>query len=373
MTSAYYGRNAAPWGDHLWFQFGEGFWRLDGDGNLDPIGYERLNGLDAELRSPAVAFAGHGTWFGYAATAGGHLMKFGEWVAPGSGDVDQFADVWNGSIAEWAGKTPVCAAVESVAEGVPYLRVGFSDGSIESTRLPQHSPDPADDEDCEFVTGGTGEESYVEWPDHHALAQADVKRWRGFSATGPVLDADNYVTVQYRTDPGDAWTELGTPLTTSGQRVNLPSGVASYELMVRELLHGTRTSTPEVESVVLHEQVRPELLLEYQATAIAGNNVARRDGSVDRRTAAQVRTALQATAGPGPTTVELPTGESTEMDFVDYGEALRNENARWGLEWDIPVTMVKFRGNTVYGTWDRAAVYDWDEAASYDWDQAPTL
>jgi hypothetical protein len=41
VTAARYGRNAAPWKGALWFQFGDTFWKLDGDGNLEPAGLER--------------------------------------------------------------------------------------------------------------------------------------------------------------------------------------------------------------------------------------------------------------------------------------------------------------------------------------------
>lgn len=373
VTSAQYGRNAAPWRGYLWFQFGAGFWRLDEDGTLDPVGPERIHGLDSRLRRPGVAFAGHGDWFGYLVTEATDLLKFGEWVNTDDLSAPEFADVWNGSLADWNAKTATSVFVTTAVGGVPRLYVGFNDGSVEYTRLPQYSPDPADDAACEFVTGGSGEESYLEWPDHHAMAQADQKHWRAFAATGPRIDADHYVDVEYRTDPDAAWTPLGTSLTEPAERVTTPSSVTGQIVQVRESLHGTRTSTPKVEAVVLHEQVRPDLQIEWQATAVAGNRTPRRDGVVDRRSAQQIRLALMATAGPGPTTVVMPDETTQQVDFVDYGEALRNEGQRWGLEWDIPITMVQFEALTVYGTWGRVGVLTWGDVAAYQWGQLPRL
>jgi hypothetical protein len=373
VTVAHYGRNAAPWAGYLWFQFGDGFWRLDRDGTLDPIGHERLNGLDVRLRRPGVCFAGHGTWFGYLATEATDLLKFGTWVNPGSGDPDEFVDSWNGSLADWNTKTATFAYVTSVLDGTPWLLIGFTDGSIERTALPQYSPDPADDERCQFVTGGVGEESYVEWPDHHAMAQADNKHWRAFAAIGPRLDATHYVTVDYKIAPDDAWTPLADSLTVPASRVVLPSTAASQTIYVRENLHGTRDETPKIEAVVLHEQVRPALQIEFDLTAIAANNVARRDGSIDRRTASQIRARLMQTAGPGPTSVVLPDESQQEVDFVDYGEALRNVEQRWGLAWDIPVKMVQWEVNTIRGTVDRFGPYWVDDLVNFDIEQLGTL
>jgi hypothetical protein len=55
-------------------------------------------------------------------------------------------------------------------------------------------------------------------------------------------------------------------------------------IQVRENLHGTRTSTPRIEAVVLHEQVRPDLQIEWDAEVIAATSTARLDG---RSTAAR--------------------------------------------------------------------------------------
>jgi hypothetical protein len=63
---------------------------------------------------------------------------------------------------------------------------------------------------CEFVTGEDAtEESYVEWPDHHAMAQADAKHWRAFAAIGSDGWTRTLRRVSYRTDaddPGRSWT-----------------------------------------------------------------------------------------------------------------------------------------------------------------------
>jgi hypothetical protein len=73
-----------------------------------------------------------------------------------------------------------------------------------------------------------------------------------------------------------------------------------------------------------------------------------------------------ATAGAGPTTVVMPDETTQSVDFVDYGEVLRNERQRWGLEWDIPVKMVQFETNTVYGIVGRMLPYTVGDFAAMD-------
>ena len=47
----------------------------------------------------------------------------------------------------------------------------------------------------------------------------------GFAASGPVLDPTNSLSVAHRAAEADPWTDLGTPLTTSQQRVDTPGQV----------------------------------------------------------------------------------------------------------------------------------------------------
>lgn len=369
---ARYGRNASRFNSALWFAFGATFWKMTGGATatLTPVGLERMVDLDPSLQRSPVAFAGHNSWFGYLATDA-DLFKYGTWVNTGQvGANYQFSDVWNGSLKKWNAKAPTYAVVTGNVGNQTRLYVGFDDGSVDWCVLPSTSPDPADDPACEY----TDETSYVYWPDHHAMAQADTKHFRTFVPEGPLIDATRYATISYRTDPDAAWTDLASALDSPGKRVSTPSGgVTGLTLQVREQLHGTTTSTPRIEAITLLEQTRPAMIKIFQATARAARNLVRRDGMIDRRTGEQVRAALEAVAdgsraeGAGPVTVLFPDETTQAIDVVDY-EAVQIPDS-YGLAWDVALKFVSFVTNTVFGTWDRAVYRNWDDAASYSWDQ----
>lgn len=379
------------WRDRLWFRFGDGYYYLTGGSTatITAVGPERLMEV-ADLPGVPVAFAGHDVWFGYlvvhdALTTTSRLLKYGTWIPTdgSTGDAPgwSFAEVWHGAIAEWAGQVtamgvegPITTTVGTLSfRRNPWLWVAFADGHVEYTPLPVGAPDPARDSACLFTT----DESYVEWPDHTAMAQADVKHFRTFVGEGPVLDATNYATVSYRTDPAGAWTALPAAFTRSGLRVSTPAaGVTGLRLGVREYLVGTRTSTPEVSSVTLLEQVRPAMVKTLTATARAARHVARRDGTADRRTGEQIRAALQdmadgaSAAGAGPVTAVLSDETSEAVDVVDY--AARESPDGYGLAWDVDLKLVTFQTNTVFGIVDRA-VETVDEYAGYSVDEMGVL
>jgi len=383
------GSATAIWRDRLWFRFGDGYYYLTGGSvaAYTPIGPERLL-EQTGVRGVPVAFVGHGAWFGYLALYDAlanvsYLLKYGTWVPSDDGGAVpgyQFAEVWHGSVKEWTGKQVTTLGVEGPVVVAPNLRpnpwlwVGFADGTIEYTPLPVLSPDPAGDAACQFTT----EEAYVDWPDHHAMAQADVKHFRTFVGQGPRLDAQNYAAVSYRTDPNAALAPLAQTLTATGLRASTPAaGVTGTTLQVREYLVGTRTTTPQVESVTLLEQVRPAMLLKSEVVVRAARNLARRDGLVDRRTGEKIRAALQAVVdgskapGAGPVTAIFPDETSQQIDAVDYAAVLAPNGH--GLSWDVRLKLVQFVSNTTYGTWSRVAGHTWGDLAAYTWGMVPSL
>lgn len=371
------GRHAAVWDGNLWFGFGGRSYRLTPGSSpvLEPVGLSRLLDNDTPVRGRQTAFAGD-NYFGYYAvhnpgTGTSHLVKHGTWVNTEARGPDAyvFNEVPNGSVLDFPGQKITALHYATDDDGQPRLYVGLLNGDGTSqigwVVLPKDQPDPALDPSCRFATLAR-----AYYPDHDAGAPSDLKHWRGFTAVGPALGATRTVTVEHATEDDPAYTAESTVLTATGQRITSDGALVTKRIAVRATLRGTDTAPPLLASLVLHEQIRPALQLEHDVVVVAAENAARRDGGVDRRTAEQIRDALRRTAGPGPTRVTFPDGTRQVIDFVDYGEAKAPTGRAYGLVWDVPLKLVAFASETVYGTWDRAAAHDWDEAASYDWEQA---
>ena len=379
------GVNACPWISRLWFGYGDSYYYLDNSGGLTPTGPNLLVENNSEVQGEVMAFAGHASWFGYygvwnAEADASYLVKHGTWMNPDEASTSnyQFFEVPNGALKKWAGKQILSLYVSDIAPGNSRMYCGFTDGSVDWFLLPYGTPNPAHpDSGCEF----TDEESWVYWPLHHAMFQADAKAYRGFSAFGPRIGANNSVRVQYRVaqqfaemppDQQAPWIDLGRVFTFSGERIDLEDNVFGYAIEVRHGLESTAaadTDTPVVEGLALHEQVRPALQLEYTWTVNARRHLARRDGVIDRRTPWQIKEAcLSWAATIGSVEAVMPDEGVQAVSVVDYSEALAPVTKRYGVDWDIAMKAIQFRTITVYGTWDRVALYDWDTVAQYTWD-----
>jgi hypothetical protein len=380
------GVNAMPWLSRLWFGYGDGYYWMDNSGNLTPTGPNLLVENNSEVQGEVAAFAGHASWFGYFAVYNGgpsaagpvgdsYLVKHGTWMNPDEASTSnyQFFEVPNGALKKWSTKRILSLYVSDAAQNNTRLYAGFEDGSIEWCLLPRNTPNPAHpDSGCEF----TDQDSFVYWPLHHAMFQADAKHYRGFSAFGPMINQNNYVEVEYRLNqasvenviPGP-WVPLGVPFLFSGQRNDLDGNVFGYAIEVRHNLKSINQRTPVLEGMALHEAVRPALQLEYTWTVNARRYLARRDGVIDHRTPWQIReVCLQAAAAVGAVEVYLPEEGLQAISVVDYSEALSPVTKRYGVEWDIAMKGVQFRTFTYYGTWDRVELYDWDTIGQYTWD-----
>jgi hypothetical protein len=377
------GVNATPWLGRMWFGYGDSYYWLDNSGVLKPTGPNILVENNSEVNGEVMAFSGHASWFGYyamwnEATGSSYLVKHGTWVNPEEAQTAayDFVEVPNGALKKWTGKKILSLFVSDVAPGLnSRMYCGFEDGTVAWFLLPYGTPNPAHpDSGCE----ATDEESWVYWPLHHAMFQADAKAYRGFSAFGPRIGSFNTVRVQYRVaqqfaemapDEQAPWIDLGRPFTFSGERIDLDDNVFGYAIEVRHGLESTNASTPVLEGMALHEQVRPALQLEYTFTVNARRYLARRDGVIDRRTPWQIREAcLQWAASVGSVEAVMPDEGVQALSVVDYSEALAPVTKRHGVDWDISIKALQFRTLTVYGTWDRVALYDWDTISQFTWD-----
>jgi hypothetical protein len=370
------GTNPVSWNGGTYFNFAGRSYRvtLQGDAVVpEPIGLSLFYDNDTEVRGYQTAFAGdpfYG-WYAYYDPIGNnaYLCKQGTWVNGGD-EGPVFRDVTNGAVRKFAGRKITALHVSSIPGPNQRLYIGFGNGTIGWITLPRNTPDPAGDPNCTY----SAEPGYVYWPDHHAGAEADAKHWRGFGAIGPHLDADDSVSVAYRYTDDDAWTDLGTDLTAPGVRVNTPGSVDSNVLLVRETLNGTTTTTPQVDAVVLFEQIRPALVLEYTCTARLARYQARRDGTVDRRPPEQTRAVLREIAsGSGPVTAEFPDETNQDIDAVDYAEVTVPDERAYGKAWDVSLRLLEFRTNSPEGTWDAVDEFTWGDLAAYSWQQVPTI
>lgn len=343
QASAVNGVNAVAWRDALWFGYGDGYYRMTSDGDLTPIGPERIVENTSTVRGVPVGGTPHSDWFLYLLVYNAEvnttfLFKYGTWANTDATSDYEFLDAWHGAIAHWVGKVGTRADVVYVG-GVPTLYVGFADGSIEATVLPTGTPDPATDDSCRFVTQGD-----LYWPLHHADFPATVKSFHAVAGVGPALSASLTATQYYRPTPASAYQSIGTPFTTTGQRVTFPLPQAGVVLdTFTRLATTTDTLTPVLEHVALFEAIRPHsptLRLGWSFTARAADRVPRRDAVPSPVPASRIRAALRAAQqAPGRAIVRLPDETVGNLEAVTYQEVLAPDERRVGLDHAIALRL----------------------------------
>jgi hypothetical protein len=354
------GYRAAAWLNALWFRAGPTFYRLDMPGaGLTPIGPGRMLDNASPVRGEMRTFCG---WGGYQAFATirnttdnvAYLMSHGSWEPQRSeqGTSFEFQDQWDGALAHWDGRTPTAMYV-SAASGTDRLYVGFADGGWDWIKLVQNPL--ATGSGAEFTLGP----SELILPLHHAMFQADVKHWLGFSLFGPVVRLGDEATLYYRLsgsaggismDPTGDWLELGE-FFASGQRIPAPSNLAGNALQLKvALANETTASTPVIEIIALHERVVPTFKRDVSGTVDARNFVTRLDGAVVRPNADVIhRAMMEFAATPGSLAIELPDETVSEVAIFGYRERMLPMQAGGGRGWAIDFEATQFRVLTVYG------------------------
>lgn len=133
----------------------------------------------------------------------------------------------------------------------------------------------------------------------------------------------------------------------TGQRADFPTGTEVFGKTISVktvLVNDSASDTPVLEGVAIHESVRPAFILEFTFVVKAANNVAKRDGSVDRRRAETIRQQLQEVVSQVQTVeVIFPHEQVETITFVDYKEVLRDTSKRYGAEWDIVMKGIQYR------------------------------
>lgn len=356
------GVNAAAWLDTLWVPYGDSFFRLEIDGTMRPIGMEQLLTNQTEVRGQIVAFTGHNTWGGYegvydSLSGNSYLLKYGTWLASEDARLNSqviFRDTHHGALKKWAGKRVVQLQVLPFDNDNDRLYAGFADGTMEWCYLPKGTPNPANDSRCEY----TDQPSYMYLPEHHGSFKADPKIWNGFSVFGRGLSAEQYVTVEAKTDFGGAWVYIddiaGVPVrySRSGQRVDyqkadVPSGLGLFirvGLWSKNAAGVATDGSPIVEGVGVHYAVRPSFQLEWTFRVKAGNAVGKHDGTTMVRKADYIRDIILAAVGKvGTVDVLMPDQTTETMIFVDYADQLQAFKTRNGLEWGLVAQAMQYR------------------------------
>jgi len=351
----------AAWLGSLWFRIGPTFYRLDVPGEqLTPSGPGILLDNASPVRGDVQAFCGWGGYRAYLtvwnpATSTTYMLSYGNWeaIATSQGSTQfTFDDQFDGSMAHWPNQQATAMAI-SGASGQDRLYVGFNDGTWTSMKLVKNPLAP--DSGAEFIVGP----SEIIFPLHHAMFQADLKHWLGFSCFGPVMNPGDEVQLYYRimasagappTDPSGNWLYLGE-FTANGQRIDTPPNLVGNALSLKASLSNTTTAdTPVLEIVAYHERVVPAFKRDIQATIDANGFHARLDGAVQRLDSDALHDAmLNFAANPGSLAIELPDETVNEVAVFGYSESMKPMQAGGGRSWAIDIQATQFRILTVYG------------------------
>ena len=359
VTSAENGRTATAWLGAIWFRVGPTFYRLDVPGEqLTPAGPGMLLDNASPVRGDVQAFVG---WGGYRAyltvwnptNSTTYLLTYGNWEAQQTdqGTIFGFDAQYDGSLAHWSSRATAMGI--SGATGIDRLYIGFADGTWTWIKLVR-SPLAADS-GAEFNLGPCE----IIFPLHHAMFEADLKHWLGFSCFGPVMRPGDEVQLHYRimasagappTDSTGNWLFLGE-FTSNGQRIDTPPNMVGNALSLKASLSNTTVNdTPVLEIIAYHERVVPAFKRDIQMTVDARGYQSRLDGAAVRFNSDQFhQQMLDFAAQPGSLAIELPDETVNEVALFGYTERMAPMQTGGGRSWGIDVQATQFRILTVYG------------------------
>jgi len=319
----------------LYVGYGTNLSRVGPDLGLEEIGPETLPDQDTVVHGQITSFVGVGALFGYAGiynadTNMSYLLKFGAFIIQGTFSTyqtlanvlpaPQRIDAWNGSLNRgWSGKYPT--RMWTTAIGAPgghsFTMIGFSDGSFERLVNPC-TFNPLACSTYRFLVG----DDWVRLPNWSGTYIATRKTLRCFSVTGSKVDANDYVTLEYKTDPHQAaWTDFGYTFQHGVfDRQSFPVGTVTILAQFRVHLHNTaNTSSPEITSVSIGHALRPSRLMTFEGDILCADGLVRRDGVPIRMGRTMIRQLVEAAVDdPGAVMVVMPDEIKTELSFIDY-------------------------------------------------------
>ena len=358
------GLRASAWLDALWFRAGPAFYRLGMPGaDLQPAGPGRMLDNGSPVRGEVRTWVGWGGYQAYLTLWNpidntSYLLTYGSWETRQTEDGAQttFDDQYDGALAHWTGRKPTAMAV-SAASGQDRLYIGFADGGWDWIKLVQQPL--ATGSGAEFNLGP----AEIVLPLHHAMFQADLKHWLGFSVFGPVMRLGDEATLSFRimasagappTDPTGSWLPLGE-FTANGQRIDAPSNMVGNAVQLKIGLTNSNTATtPVIDTVAIHERVVPAFKRDLTGQVDGRAVVSRLDGAAYRPNPDQVhKVMMDAAASPGSMAIELPDETVNEIAFFGYQERLLPPASGGGRGWVIDFEATQFRILTIYGIWRR--------------------
>jgi hypothetical protein len=348
--------NGQAWGqfeNSLYTSYGRNLIKIDTDLSGQDVGPERLINNDSPVRGRITSFAAVGGMFALAGlfnpdTNFGYLMKFGAYTAQGSESSDvRHLDVWHGSISEPFANRALQALFPSTL-GAPAAHtrtyVGLSEGTVGWLVNPCVA-NPAACEAYRFHVGV----GFVDLPTWHGGYHASVKSLRHFSVTGERLDADNYVSLEYKLDPAaGSFTQLGPRFDSATYEIApFPASAATVLAEFRVNLHNTlATASPLVSAVSIGHALRPKRYMQVELTVLCSDGLVRRDGVPMRIGRRQIqRVVEEAVDNPGAVTCVLPDESTQDLSFTDY--AISQSFDEIGRQWRGSLTVKAVQWNTV--------------------------
>lgn len=353
--------NGRAWGqfeNSLYVAYGRNLLRVGADlGGMD-VGTEKLVNNDSDVRGRVTAFCAVGGMFAYAALwnpdrSSSFLMKFGAYTAPGQSNEGVGAaliDAWHGSLSSEYLQVIRALFVSTIGAPTDHTRtyLCFSDGTI-GWLTNACVPNPAACSQYRFHVG----DSWVDLPLWHGGYHASPKSLRHFAVTGQRLDASNYVTLEYKTDPKQgAWTAFGNVFDSSTYEIApFPAATSTTLAQFRvHLVNTANTSSPLVSAVSIGHALRPRRYMQVELVILCSDGLVRRDGVPLRIGRRQIQREVEkAVDNPGAVLCVLPDESVQELSFTDYaisqsfdeiGRQWRGSLTCKAVQWDTVVTEV---------------------------------
>lgn len=325
--------NGRWWGqfeNSVYTSYGQTFIRVNPDLSMEEIGPQKLVNNDTPARGQVTTFSGVGSMFAYAGiynpdTLTGYLGKFGSWISQGLGS-DQgsleprHVDVWHASLsAPFTSRAMQALFVSSIGAPTGHTRtyLGFSDGTV-GWMVNPCVPNPAACSAYRFAVG----DGFVELPAWHGGFHASAKSVRHALVTGTLLNASNYVTLEYKLDPSaSSWTQLGTVFDQmTYEQAAFPTDATCVLANFRVHLHNTaNTASPLVSAFSIGHAFRPQRFMTVQVEVLCSDGLVRRDGVPLRIGRREIQRVVEAAIDtPGAVTCTLPDETVQQLSFTDY-------------------------------------------------------
>ena len=317
--------NGRAWGqfeNDIYVAYGTSLVKIGADFSAVEIGPETLVNYDGAVRGKITAFGGVGMQFAYATiynpdSLQSYVLKFGVFSPTETGS--ERVQAWHGSLTEPFSGTMRGVFVSSIGAPTGHTRTyfGYANGQI-GWSVNACVPNPAACSQYRFHVG----DSWVNLPIWTATFHVSTKSLRGFVVTGPVLDTNNYVTIDYNLGPpGGPWTELAEHFDKlEYEEVSLPTTTAAVLAAFRVHLHNAAaTATPQVSAVAIEHALRPHRIMNVTLNILCSDGLVRRDGTPLRIGRKEIKRVVEAAVdNPGAVHCILPDETVQELSFTDY-------------------------------------------------------